>query len=81
MHKEKNNNYNHYGPDLQLCKLEPLSVDANVTSYSSYVLGYCFYEWHRKNKTFVNSKEFEHFLLNINIILPDKWTIFWYRDI
>lgn len=38
MHKEKNNNYNHYGPDLQLCKLEPLSVDANVTSYSSYVL-------------------------------------------
>lgn len=48
MHKEKNNNYNHYGPDLQLCKLEPLSVDANVTSYSSYVLGYCFYEWHRK---------------------------------
>lgn len=44
MHKEKNINYNHYGPDLQLCKLEPLSVDANVTSYSSYVLGYCFYE-------------------------------------
>lgn len=27
MHKEKNINYNHYGPDLQLCKLEPLSLD------------------------------------------------------
>lgn len=44
MHKEKNTNYNHYGPDLQLCKLEPFSLDVNVTNYSSYILCYCFYE-------------------------------------
>lgn len=35
----------------------------------------------QKKRTFVNSKEFEHFLLNINIIRPDKWVFFLYRDI
>lgn len=63
MHKEKNNNYNHYGPDLQLCKIEPLSVDANVTSYSSYVLGYCFYEWHRKKELSWTAKSSNTFSL------------------
>lgn len=40
MHKKTN--YNHYGPDPQLCKLELLSLVANVTNYSSYVLSIVF---------------------------------------
>lgn len=46
----KKTNYNHYGPDPQLCKLELLSLVANVTNYSSYVLSHCLYDCNDKEK-------------------------------